>query len=170
MEPNPLAIFGLCLVGAGGLVFLLWLNHKWATRGSARNERASIMASAASALPANSVPKVVHVPVAATGTGAPGTEGTDRDLPDTTAAEGGTDPWEAPPVSRYLTDREFTIFLIMQRRPDGKYRLSANAIHKAVGGSREEVLRMVREIREPQPEYHPLTPEQQQLRESLSLE
>lgn len=32
MEPNPLAIFVLCLGGAAALIFLLWLNHKWVTR------------------------------------------------------------------------------------------------------------------------------------------
>lgn len=165
MEPNLLAIFGLCLVGAGGLISLLWLNHKWATRG-----RAPVMSRSEQAPPPVSAPKVVHVPVAATGTGAPGTASPDRISPDTSGAEGGTDTWVAPRVSPYLTDREFTIFLITQRRPDGKYRLSANTVHKIVGGSREEMLRLVRELREPQPEYHPLTPEQQGLRQSLSLE
>jgi hypothetical protein len=32
MEPNPLAIFLLCLAGAGALMFVLWLNHKMVTR------------------------------------------------------------------------------------------------------------------------------------------
>src|SRR5262245_34940194 len=36
MEPNPLAILGLCVVGAGALIFLLWLNHQWATRKERR--------------------------------------------------------------------------------------------------------------------------------------
>lgn len=37
MEPNSLALFLLCLVGAGALVFLFWLNHKIATRGSKKS-------------------------------------------------------------------------------------------------------------------------------------
>lgn len=32
MEPNPLAIWGMCLGGAGALIFLFWLNHKIRTR------------------------------------------------------------------------------------------------------------------------------------------
>jgi hypothetical protein len=46
MEPNPLAIFLLCLAGAGGLVFLLWLNHKLATRGRPKSEEAETPAIA----------------------------------------------------------------------------------------------------------------------------
>jgi hypothetical protein len=36
MQPNPLAIFLLCLGGAAALVFLLWLNHK--LRGRPKSE------------------------------------------------------------------------------------------------------------------------------------
>lgn len=39
MEPNPLAIFGLCVAGAGALVFLLWLNH-WLRQPSKREAQA----------------------------------------------------------------------------------------------------------------------------------
>lgn len=36
MEPNPLAIVALCFVGAAGLIFLFWLNHK--LRGRPKSE------------------------------------------------------------------------------------------------------------------------------------
>jgi hypothetical protein len=130
--------------------------------------RDEIMASAGAAPPADPPAQVVHVPVAATGTEASGTAPPDRDSPDTTAAEGG---FEMPRLSRHNRDRERIIYLATQLKPDGKHRFSANEICTLMKGNpRADVLKLVRELREPKPEYRPLTHGQQELRESLSLE
>jgi hypothetical protein len=46
MEPNPLAIYALCILGAAGLVFVFWLNHKWVTRHQPKRETATKKARA----------------------------------------------------------------------------------------------------------------------------
>lgn len=38
MEPNYWVLFALCFAGAGGLVFLFWLNHKIRTWGQPKSE------------------------------------------------------------------------------------------------------------------------------------
>lgn len=78
--------------------------------------------------------------------------------------------WEAPRVSPYLNDNEFIVFLATQKLPNGKYRLSANDIVKTVRGDRTEVLAIVRQVREPAPEFRPLTDEQAALRQQLQLD
>lgn len=94
----------------------------------------------------------------------------DRGTADMDAASAGLD-WQAPPVSRYLSDDEFIVFLASQRLPGGKYRLSANRIVQAAGGDRTHVLKIVREVREGVPEYlTPLTPEQAETRRELALD
>jgi hypothetical protein len=60
--------------------------------------------------------------------------------------------------------------LAAQKLPGGKWRLSANKIVAMVGGDRTQVLAIIRQVREPAPEFRPLTDEQQRLRASLQLE
>lgn len=84
-----------------------------------------------------------------------------------TSIEDGTD-WQMPRISAYLTDNEFTIFLARQKLRDGKYRLSANKIHDAVGGNRNDVLEIVRQVRAV-PDFSNRTSEQEQKREELGL-
>jgi len=91
----------------------------------------------------------------------------DRDLPGLEAEHTGLD---TPRVSSYLTDSEFIVFLATQKLRNGKYRLSANDIVKTVRGDRTEVLAIVRQVREPAPEFPPLTDEQQRLRQQLQLD
>ncbi|HEU4324389.1 MAG TPA: hypothetical protein VFS21_14645 [Roseiflexaceae bacterium] len=94
-------------------------------------------------------------------------------------------------TSTRMTDREMAIFLALQRREDGSWRHSANAIHKLLGGARDDVLALIRQVRpgdaeakaEPakpveQPKANSstssarfrLTPEQQQFRQKFELD
>jgi len=91
----------------------------------------------------------------------------DRATPDMDAENTGLD---TPRASSYLTDNEFIVFLATQKLRNGKYRLSANDIVKTVRGDRTEVLAIVRQVREPAPEFPPLTDEQQQQRAQLQLD
>jgi hypothetical protein len=75
--------------------------------------------------------------------------------------------WQMPRVSAYLTDNEFLIFLARQKRRDGKYRLSANDVYKAVGGNRNDVLDIVRQVRAA-PDFSQRTAEQEQERSGLA--
>src|SRR5262245_3531248 len=95
--------------------------------------------------PTNSPEQVVHVPVG--GTGASGTALIEQvvQIRDTTAPEGDTEAWEMPRLSRHNTDRERVIYLASQRTPEGKYRYSANQIVTLQGGSRADVLALVRQ-------------------------
>jgi len=72
---------------------------------------------------------------------------------------------------RFLTDDELVVFLASQRLRNGKYRSSANKIVAYMGGDRNHVLALVRQVREGAPaEFRPLTPEQRALREELRLQ
>jgi hypothetical protein len=91
--------------------------------------------------------------------------GMESNTPDMDAGER-----HLPPVSCYLTDDEFIVFLASQKLRNGKYRMSANDIVKATHGDRNQVLKLVREVREGVPEFRPLTPEQQATRDVLALD
>ena len=73
--------------------------------------------------------------------------------------ESGID-WQMPRISAYLTDQEFLVFLARQKLRDGKYRFSANDVVKIIGGNRNEVLDVVRQVRAA-PEYRDLTEQAQ---------
>jgi len=71
-------------------------------------------------------------------------------------------PWQMPRVSAYLSENELTVLLARQKKKDGKHRFSANEIFTIMGGNRNEVLKLVREVRET-PEYAPIDAERQPL-------
>lgn len=75
---------------------------------------------------------------------------------------------QMPRISAYLTDNEFLVFLARQKLRDGKYRLSANDVYKVMGGNRNEVLDMIRQIRDT-PDFSQRTVEQDQKRAGLGL-
>lgn len=75
---------------------------------------------------------------------------------------------QMPRISAYLTDNEFLIFLVRQKLRDGKYRLSANDVYKVIGGNRNEVLDLIRQIRDV-PDFSQRTAEQEQKRTALGL-
>ena len=121
--------------------------------------RHPIMSHPATTHPSDSARGVVHVPVP--GTGADTAAGAvvptvhTTEKPDTNAADGGTD-WEMPRISRRLSDRDLIVLLAMQKTDAGKDRFSANDIYGLVKGPRAEVLRIVRELRQPsEPQYRP---------------
>jgi hypothetical protein len=74
-----------------------------------------------------------------------------------------------PRISRRLSDQDMIALLAVQRTSKGKLRYSANQIAQLVGGSRAEVLALIKTIREGPAEFRPLTPEQQGAREALGL-
>lgn len=75
--------------------------------------------------------------------------------------------WQMPRVSAYLDDNQTVVMLARLKLRDGKYRFSANKIAEAVGGDRNKVLDIIRQVRAT-PEYQ-LTPEQEQGRRELGL-
>ncbi len=75
---------------------------------------------------------------------------------------------QMPRITAYLTDDEFLIFLVRQKLRDGKYRLSANKVYEVVGGNRNDVLDIVRQIRAA-PDFPHRTPDQEQQRAELGL-
>ncbi len=48
---------------------------------------------------------------------------------------------------RANSDAEIIAWMSVQRTPDGKYRFTANKIYQAVGGTRQDVLDMISELR-----------------------
>jgi hypothetical protein len=63
-----------------------------------------------------------------------------------------------------MSDAELIALLAVQRDDQNKHRFSANKIAALVGGTREDVLDQIRAVRN-LPDYQPLTPEQQEVRE-----
>jgi hypothetical protein len=90
------------------------------------------------------------------------------DSPDTDAADSGTD-WQ-PKLPRYPTERELVIYLTTIRDRSGKHLRSANEIAKFSKLHRNEVLKLVKEVREGPAQYPPRTPEQQASRAVLNLD
>mgnify|MGYP001579838186 FL=1 len=84
-----------------------------------------------------------------------------------TSIEDETD-WQMPRISAYLSDDEFVVFLSRQKLRDGKYRLSANDVYKVTGGNRNEVLKIVSQVRAT-PDFSHRTPEQEQQRTELGI-
>jgi hypothetical protein len=76
-----------------------------------------------------------------------------------------------PRLSRDLSINDLIVLLSALRGPDGKPRFSANGIHSLVGGDRNTVLALVREVRSgpPAPVFPQRTPEQEAAREALGL-
>lgn len=90
-------------------------------------------------------------------------------LADTVAAEreqteGTSIP--APRTNKRLADAEIIALLSTLKGDNGKHRFSANEIATLVKGTRQDVLDQVRAIRN-LPQYPPVTPEQQALRNDL---
>ena len=76
--------------------------------------------------------------------------------------------WQMPRVSAYLTDNELVVLLARQKLRDGKYRFSANKIVDTLGGNRNDVLEVVRQVRAA-PDFSQRTSEQEQSRAELGL-
>jgi len=55
------------------------------------------------------------------------------------------------PFRRDMTDAEWIAWMAVARGKDKKHRFSANAIHAAVGGDRNSVLAMIKELRDVPP-------------------
>jgi hypothetical protein len=154
----------ISLVTFGGLVWLLWRYFPMSTSNDAP---AAPMQSAKPVLD-QSAPTSLPTQTSAALIGGLEASG-EAPAPDMDAEQTGLDGWETPRISRYLNDDEFIIFLASQKLPNGKHRLSANDIVKTVRGDRTQVLAIVRQVREPAPEFRPLSDEQQRLRASLQL-
>ncbi|HWP90065.1 MAG TPA: hypothetical protein VNM70_19450 [Burkholderiales bacterium] len=75
-------------------------------------------------------------------------EKTDIDAVSVPVPDTSIIPDSMPRVSAYLTDEEWLILLARQKLRDGKYRLSANEVYRIVGGNRNDVLGIVRQLRE----------------------
>lgn len=88
----------------------------------------------------------------------------------TPASSGGMDAenWQ-PKLPRYPDERELIVYLATIRHKNGKYQKSANQIVTFVGGDRNTVLRLVREVRSGVPEFPPTTPAQEVARRELGL-
>jgi hypothetical protein len=101
--------------------------------------------------PVSSDTSAVHVPVPSTDTSG-GTAPEARDI--------SGDRWPMSVTTRD-TDQVIVTYLAAQKRPDGKYRFSANEIYTLVKGPRAEVLAQVRAIREgpPEPVYAKYPPQ-----------
>ena len=76
--------------------------------------------------------------------------------------------WQLTRVWAYLDENELTVLLARQKKKDGKYRFSANEIFTLMGGNRNDVLKIVREVRE-SPDFSTRTPEQEEARPELGL-
>lgn len=87
-------------------------------------------------------------------------------VPDTSTVTGIDD--QMPRISAYLTDNEFLVFLTRQKLRDGKYRLSANKVYEVVGGNRNTVLDIVRQVRDA-PDFSQRAAGQEQQRAELGL-
>ena len=92
----------------------------------------------------------------------------DRAAPDMDAANPGMD-WQ-PRLARYPEEHELIVYLAVIKTKSGKYQKSANDIAKFIGGDRNTVLRIVREVREGPPAFPPISPEQAAARADLGLE
>jgi hypothetical protein len=163
--PSSLVLFLISLALLGSFVGLLWAINTIKSR--------MIMSQSPAPVVPDRATEAVHVPVAATGidTGAvaPASNGTASPAPDTDGQKAGTDTWEMPRISRRLTDADMIVLLAVQRTTVGKQRYSANQIAQLVGGSRAQVLALVKTIREGPAEFRPLTAEQQTTRTALGL-
>jgi hypothetical protein len=170
--PSGLTIFaiGFCLMGT--FLLLLWaVNYLKGWRPSHMSSEAN--KPTATIAPANrsvdqSAPTSLKVRTS-TALVASLEATPEAPTPDMDAEQTSLDGWEMPRVSRYLSDDEFLTMLAAQKLRDGKWRLSANKIVAMVGGDRTHVLALIRQVREPAPEFKPLTPEQQQVRQQLQL-
>jgi hypothetical protein len=116
--------------------------------------RFALMSRAADAGAEDSSAKVVFRPVDATSmdaqTGHAAAGGMDEAAPDIDAAN-----WP-----RYLSDDELIVFLAAQKLRNGKYRSSANKIVAFLGGDRNHILKLVREVRDGVPVYRQYTAEE----------
>jgi hypothetical protein len=80
-------------------------------------------------------PDPVYIPVPHTSMPASGILDIDAEKP------------EMPRLSRDITDNEMLFFLAVVRNKDGRYRYSANAIWRLLGGDRNSLLVKIKEIR-----------------------
>jgi len=119
-----------------------------------RSERQSTMSSVWLPALGSLARELVRVLVSATGTRADTraqvVSDKPPDLPDTDAVEDDTD---MPRLSRHNTERELIVYLALQVKPDGKHRFSANDLCKLMGGQRADVLAIVRQVRQPSPQF-----------------
>lgn len=153
-EPSGLLIFAVSFGILLAFVLILWAINT--LPGKVR----AIMSSAPREPVQKAVPALVHVPVPRTGTDAPSDTPAEVVPADTTAEKPGTD-YQVPRVSTSMSDRDIIVTLAVQRA-GGKYRLSANQIYDLIGGSRREVLAIVKEVREGVgPEYNKLDADRQ---------
>jgi hypothetical protein len=76
------------------------------------------------------------------------------------------------PAPEYSTDEELIGVLAMQERKDGTPRFTDQEIIRILAKQIDAgtVLAIVRQVREPAPEFRPLTDEQRQLRQQLQLD
>lgn len=119
-----------------------------------RAERQNDMSSSQLARLGSLVLGLVHVLVGATSTEPDASDvvvsGEAPTSPDTDAVEADT---EMPRLSRHNTERELIIYLALQIKPGGKHRFSANDICALMKGKRADVLAVVRQVREPSPQF-----------------
>lgn len=163
MEPNPLAILALCFLGAGGLIFLLWLNHQWVTRGRRKSEapaqaRAGALEIVLSYIlggagPVNDYGDEQGVDVGDRPSSPSGSQWVEpQKIIDTYQAEPIDPLVREPPsdpliISHKMGRKELTILLAAQKDEDGGYRFSANKIADFVGGTGAEVKGWVADVR-----------------------
>lgn len=159
-EPSSLVLFALSFGVLLTFVLFLWAINALKAR--------LIMSRLPSQPAGDSVPELVPVPVAATGSSEVVPTNPGVKLPDTTALEGGTEAWELPRVSRYLDDPAIVVMLASQKR-SGKYRFSANDMVRLIGGNRAEVLAIIRQVRETPATFLERSAEQVAARAELGL-
>lgn len=157
-----------CIFGIILLVFF-YLSHREVDYGPTRWARwraALIMWSERRRASRAASMKAVSIPVSQYGMDAAGMEPPTPSAPDMDAVNAGM-----PRFSRDLSNEDLIVLLALQRGAGGKPRYSANAIHALIGGDRNTVLALIREVRSgpAAPVFPPLTPAQQQQREELGL-
>lgn len=148
MEPNPLAILGLCMGGAAALILFFWLNHRWATRHQPKREapkkaRASVVA------------RSLHFVMSYIfgGAGPVDQIGTEQrsNAVERSTEQPGTYPAELVPILvehlATLDDDVLLDILALLPGEDDGYRFAESRVAKFIPGRVEDRLTQVRDIR-----------------------
>jgi predicted outer membrane lipoprotein len=151
VEPNPLAILGLCLAGAAGLIFLLWLNHRLRGRPKSEREEETQPPPTQAPMMSHLVALIMSYVFGSAGPIEP--VGTEQ---RSDAVERSTEPRVTQPAEPVpdlmeqlatLTDDELLDILARLPGEDDDYRFAESRIAKFIPGRVEDRLAQVRAAR-----------------------